>query len=353
MAYGPPSGAHEECDGGGLDSWWARLAACYCAVLYVDVAWGVAVLLLGLWAREAYLSAMLLAPALWLMARPVPDPFNAPWWVPSAAAAVTRLFCAYFPIRVVFQDTRAFEGRRGDVKMGCPGGGSGPLLVVLEPHSVMPVASMPWTAFNTYEWPQGWPSSLRFLTSSAIMKAPLSRHLFGWFGATDAGFSNASTLLARGDSLVVTPGGAREVMHMRRGRRNVLLASRRGFVRLALRHRAALVPAFAFGQDEVYHFAGPQLCGWSPWVAGLYSAWARHLGFVPVAFWGRKGTPLPLRRPMTVVVGTPIPPPDDPDDESPAALDAHHARFVTALVALFNRYKAEVQDYEADRLHVI
>jgi len=143
------------------------------------------------------------------------------------------------------------------------------------------------------------------------------------------------------------------------GQRNVLLNRRRGFVRLALRHRVPLVPAFAYGQDEVYRFAGPQLCGWSPWVASLYSAWAKRLGFVPVAFWGRAGTPLPLQRRMTIVVGTPIPPPppgDGPgggDAASPEALDAHHAIFVAALVALFDRWKSTAPGYESDELHVI
>ncbi|XP_037696627.1 2-acylglycerol O-acyltransferase 2 isoform X2 [Choloepus didactylus] len=55
-----------------------------------------------------------------------------------------------------------------------------------------------------------------------------------------------------GNLLGIIIGGAREALDARPGAYTLLLQNRKGFVRLALMHGAALVPTFSFGENEVF-----------------------------------------------------------------------------------------------------
>ena len=59
---------------------------------------------------------------------------------------------------------------------------------------------------------------------------------------------------------------------------------------MGLRHGAALVPAFAFGQSEMFHWRrpGPPLV--PTWVVERIS---RAIGCAPLLLWGRWGLPIP------------------------------------------------------------
>ena len=85
---------------------------------------------------------------------------------------------------------------------------------------------------------------------------------------------------------------------------NLVLHKRKGFIKLALRHGAGLVPVFVFGETQLYRQSGV--------VAGLQD-WVRNMiGIAPVIFYGQGFFQnsfgfLPRRSPMYVVVGEPIP----------------------------------------------
>jgi diacylglycerol O-acyltransferase 2, plant len=67
--------------------------------------------------------------------------------------------------------------------------------------------------------------------------------------------------------------------------------------------RAPLVPAFAFGQSDLYHYYRPG----PPLIPQSFMAFiSRKIGFVPIMFCGNWGTTVPLKVPMTVVFGDPI-----------------------------------------------
>lgn len=58
--------------------------------------------------------------------------------------------------------------------------------------------------------------------------------------------------VARGDHLVVTPGGTREGCRSARDRYRVDWGARRGYLKLAIRHRLPIIPAAASGVDDAY-----------------------------------------------------------------------------------------------------
>jgi hypothetical protein len=51
---------------------------------------------------------------------------------------------------------------------------------------------------------------------------------------------------------VVVPGGARESLNGEKHVIKLVLNSRKGFIRMALRHGVDLVPVFSFGENRVY-----------------------------------------------------------------------------------------------------
>lgn len=164
---------------------------------------------------------------------------------------------------------------------------------------------------------------------------------------------------------------------MRPGHEVAFLTTRLGFIRIALRHGCAvfechvqlshdismhlmettrhvcsapLVPAFAFGQSDLYTYfrPGPPLMP-----SNAVAAVSRTIGFVPILFWGWCGTTIPYDVAMTVVLGDPIPTADDQtDNPSDELCKEYNKRFIENLQIAFEEHKAEA-GYPDLELHVM
>lgn len=269
------------------------------------------------------------------MTKVVPcDPENPPPWAARLAAYVLSRTVSFFAGFDVVLDEGAAEAMAGG---GNGDGGDekevkGPFVVGLEPHSTLPMAAV--LAFARFS-PLGGrlPPALqgaRLLASNACFAAPLVRHAWSWLGFAPASRRTMASLLAtgtigngnvkasppaapssssprikRGCSVVLCPGGIREVLHLRKDRETIFLRSRRGFVRQALRAGAPLVPAFAFGQTTAFDWF-PVLPS-PPLPRALVSRLCRAIGFAPL--WIHNGwlVPFPKRTAaMTLVIGKPL-----------------------------------------------
>ena len=104
-------------------------------------------------------------------------------------------------------------------------------------------------------WERMFPGvPFRVLGASPMFRVPLCREICLWMGAVDAGRATASRALNEGISVVVYPGGSREIFDTdpNSTETKIYLTKRRGFVRLAMRHGADLVPVFVFGEKRCY-----------------------------------------------------------------------------------------------------
>lgn len=184
----------------------------------------------------------------------------------------------------------------------------------------------------------------RILTVSFNFQVPLYRDFLMALGFVSASRSSANYLLSRGKSVFVVVGGADEALDARPGVVDLTLAKRKGFVRLALKQGAALVPVFGFGEndafDQVANPPGSRLREFQLWMK-------RKFGFTTPLVKGRgifqySFGMLPFRRPLHTVVGEPIelPQQDEPKEED---VDKYHAEYVKALTALYNKYRKQYE----------
>lgn len=96
--------------------------------------------------------------------------------------------------------------------------------------------------------------SYRSLGASSVFRVPFAREIILWLCNVDASPPVANKVLASGKSMMVYPGGIREMFTMDPSSKdNVLvLKSRFGFIKLAIRHGANLVPTLVFNEKHMY-----------------------------------------------------------------------------------------------------
>ncbi|XP_058536998.1 2-acylglycerol O-acyltransferase 3-like [Ochotona princeps] len=144
-----------------------------------------------------------------------------------------------------------------------------------------------------------------------------------------------------GQAVVIVIGGGQELLSTSPGQHFLKLLNRKGFVRLALRHGASLVPTYSFGENDVFNTKTfPE----GSWLNLCQVVHKRIIGFSPCVFWGRSiflpnswGL-LPHPRPITTVVGAPIHVPQlsAPTEEQ---VDHYHRLYMEALERLFEEHK--------------
>jgi 1-acyl-sn-glycerol-3-phosphate acyltransferase len=93
---------------------------------------------------------------------------------------------------------------------------------------------------------------IRALGDHVHFKIPLWRDVLTKFGVIDGTRENCATLMAAGESVLVFPGGAREVFKHKSEKYRLLWGERLGFARMALRHGYPIVPFAAVGAEDAW-----------------------------------------------------------------------------------------------------
>eukprot|EP00274_Cyanoptyche_gloeocystis_P002326 CAMPEP_0196664752 /NCGR_PEP_ID=MMETSP1086-20130531/58250_1 /TAXON_ID=77921 /ORGANISM="Cyanoptyche gloeocystis , Strain SAG4.97" /LENGTH=176 /DNA_ID=CAMNT_0042001179 /DNA_START=369 /DNA_END=899 /DNA_ORIENTATION=- len=159
---------------------------------------------------------------------------------------------------------------------------------------------------------------------------PGCREICLWLSAIDASRATAKRILSKGYNMNVYPGGSEEIFLTRRGEHKVLLSKRKGFVRLALEHGCDLVPIYVFGEQDLYNVVS--------FPKPLRHFFLKYLKFPLVLILGRFGTLIPDAVPLTSVFGEAIPV-DKVENPTEEQINDLHARYVSALRALFDKHK--------------
>mmetsp|Transcript_43174 Transcript_43174/g.100688 ORF Transcript_43174/g.100688 Transcript_43174/m.100688 type:complete len:434 (-) Transcript_43174:13-1314(-) len=189
---------------------------------------------------------------------------------------------------------------------------------------------------------------LRLLTLGLNFRIPFFREYLLGLGVNDVSRASIEGNLKRspGASVMIVIGGARESLETAPGTNKLILGNRKGFVKMALRTGASLVPVYSFGETDLFGvFASSRFRRIQLWLQ-------KQLGFGIPFFFGRALTGgvlhrvfglsrgvMPLRMPVQSVVGKPIhidKPVPNPTQEQ---VDELHKRYVDELQKVYEDWK--------------
>jgi 2-acylglycerol O-acyltransferase 2 len=118
----------------------------------------------------------------------------------------------------------------------------------------------------------------------------------------------------------------------------IILNSRKGFIRMALKHQVPVVPIYTFGSSKLLkRLQLPLLEKISNWIRVSLCL-----------FYGVCGLPIPFRKKLLYVIGRPIYPPPSTgrsewkvgNAEFEKQVDIMHEEFCNSLTRLFEKYKS-------------
>jgi len=251
---------------------------------------------------------------------------------------IWKLFAGYFPAELhkthELPDTRKY-------------------IFGYHPHGI--ISHGAWAAFGT----DGCNFSKKFpgitnslLTLESNFHIPFYRDYLLMAGVRSVSRTSIKNLLTRGGkngegmgrAVTIVVGGARESLQAQPGTMRLIIKHRYGFIKLALRTGADLVPVLAFGETDLYDQARPDD---HKWINAIQMLMLKVLKFTLPAIKGRgifnyDYGMMPFRRPLNVVVGKPIPVVQVPTAATPSS-DAQDAVDRNELERLHELYCAELQ----------
>ena len=165
--------------------------------------------------------------------------------------------------------------------------------------------------------------------ATVIRTFPLLKDLLGVFGVIDAAGPVLKKRLSRNrGSFVLYVGGIAELFETSAKRECCYLLQRKGFIKLAMRTGADVVPAYFFGNTAVLSVLS----------TGPLATLSRKLGMSVTLTWGLWGLPIPKPVKLIYTRGRPL---GLPHIENPTDADVEewHNKYVAQLKKLFDDYK--------------
>lgn len=165
--------------------------------------------------------------------------------------------------------------------------------------------------------------------------------------------SNQDGYTSNGVGLVV--GGAQESFYALPNTYKCVLKHRKGFVRIALKTGASLVPSISFGENDLFEIINYKPGSWGRLIQDTFK---RITKVAPVHFNGRGYLQydygiIPRRQKVTTVIGAPINV-DKNSTPTEEEVDKIHDLFCTQLKELFETHKSKyVEDCDKVQLEII
>ncbi|XP_007530829.2 acyl-CoA wax alcohol acyltransferase 2 [Erinaceus europaeus] len=228
-------------------------------------------------------------------------------------------------------------------------------ILVCHPHGVMSHAWFSNFGTESTGFSKVFPGiSAHLLTLGAFFWLPVLRDYVMSIGACSVSQSSMDFLLTHkgtGNMLIVVVGGLAECKYCLPGSTTLVLKNRNGFIRKALQHGVAIIPAYTFGENDLYN----QYIFTPGGLVNCFQMWFQSKFHIyPCAFYGRGFTKnswglLPYAHPLTTVVGKPLPLPkiENPSEEIVAK---YHALYIDALCKLFDQHKTRFGISETQKL---
>lgn len=203
------------------------------------------------------------------------------------------------------------------------------------------------------------------LTLDSNFRIPFYRDYALAMGLASVSRESCENLLTKGGAdgegmgraITIVIGGARESLDAQPHSIRLVLKRRKGFVKLAIRTGADLVPVLAFGENELYEQVRSDQ---HPIIHKFQMLIKQTMGFTIPLFHARGvfnydvGL-MPYRRPLNIVVGRPIRvvQQQDRDKIDDAYVDELHARYVRELQRLWEEWRDVFAMERTSKLEIV
>jgi 2-acylglycerol O-acyltransferase 2 len=200
------------------------------------------------------------------------------------------------------------------------------------------------------------------LTLDSNFRVPFYRDYLLRLGLASVSRESCENLLRNGGpngegmgrAITIVVGGATESLETKPGTLRLVLNRRKGFVKLAIRTGADLVPVLAFGENDIYDQLSPTE---HPRIHRFQMFIKKIMGFTVPLFHARGifnydvGI-MPYRRPMNIVVGRPIKIMMNakPDNEY---VEEIHTKYVKELQRIWDNWKDTFAKERISELEII
>jgi 2-acylglycerol O-acyltransferase 2 len=230
------------------------------------------------------------------------------------------------------------------------------------PHGIISHGAFAAFATDACDFPKLFPGITNtLLTLDGNFRIPLYRDYILAMGLGSVSRESCELHLSKGGldnsgmgrAITIVIGGAAESLDAKPGTLRLVLKKRKGFVKLALRQGADLVPVLAFGENELYKQVDPDQ---HPWLHKFQLLIKKLLGFTIPLFHARGvfnydvGL-MPYRTPVHVVVGRPIKVEQNTEPKE-KDVDTLHALYVSELERLWEAWRGKYAD-GATKLEIV
>lgn len=236
----------------------------------------------------------------------------------------------YFPINCI---------KTADLKTD----GSVKYIFGLHPHGITSSSSVLNFCYSKSSFYQQFPGlNISVATLDGQFLFPFHRDLLMALGLCSNSKESLSNALSRNESLGIVVGGAPEALSTSKDVVRLYLKNRKGFIKLALKHGAHLVPVYQFGENEIFkqkEFSEDSI------FRKFQRKVCDYLQFSPPVFHGRGVFNytfgfIPFRKPINCVVGQPIIV-EKEENPSKEQIESLHKQYVDSLISLFKEHNAK------------
>ncbi|XP_031639967.1 2-acylglycerol O-acyltransferase 2-like [Contarinia nasturtii] len=243
-------------------------------------------------------------------------------------------------------------------------------LICCFPHGILSLGVLMTCNVSHSKWSTLFPKiRSKCTTLSMNLILPITRELLFSLGACSVAASSLTKLMeqsndpkdksnqdgytANAAALIV--GGAQESFYALPNTYKCVLKNRKGFVRIALKTGASLVPAISFGENDLF-----EIIEYPPgsWRRFLQDTFKRYTKLAPIHFNGRGILQynygiVPKRQPVTTVIGAPIHLEKNPNPTQDE-VNKTHDLFCAQLRELFETHKSKyVENSDKVELEII
>lgn len=239
-------------------------------------------------------------------------------------------------------------------------------LICFFPHGILSYGMATTFCTNHSKWPKLFPGIRSKCATLAInMITPVSRELSMSLGSCSASANSLTRVLTQSNdpkdksnqdgytanALSLVVGGAEESFYAIPNTYKFVLKNRKGFIKIALKTGASLVPAISFGENNIFEIIDHKPGSWGRFFQDKFKQLTK---IAPVQFNGRglfqyNFGLIPKRHPINIVIGAPIlekiPNPTQDD------IDRVHKLFCEKLIELFETHKSKYVE-NSDKVHV-